>query len=1487
MKLKAKKILSLVLAMAMILSLFCIVPSVSSSAATETSLYASTYGTLVNYSVSADQKTSDGAEALVGGISNAINDNMQTYASMVANGFTDTKFPSYVTYRVKAETAGTYTLKMRIAPGGSVGSGYFVVMGINDKNFYKADVATTGTTDVSFTVELEKGINLVRCFTRVGETQSLIPSGAWVNFDSLIIPSTLTGMLKGAETKFAAQAAQYRKYDASGTTNLGGAGSNFGELETREYTHETIKIGDVWKIPYLSFTVTVPESGYYDMAFTMNTSGTGEGYINAFVDATKYKLYYKNVDSWSGKNVSLYIPAGTHNITFTNVWGYTAGGSQHANGYTNWCDFGELLIRNGDVTLAETAIDPKTISDPTRLEAGVDGQTFKFSQPTQAGNQASGGTQAGNIGFDTSKGLYSTELADVVDKSNVANITYVVNAPAAGTYTVKPGYFWSAPDTAKNVYLVVNDHDVYEVPFSKMGTSNWNATSADVTLDKGTNIIRFIPFTRDYNTDKGYINADYLDIDARLTKGGTAMTKIEAESLQDINISKFGNKNGTVTDKGVTYGAVTGASNGGSNSIWASTASFSTLSAVPFVSLTVNAPADGWYDITASIASGATWADETNAYVLLAKDGAVEARAFRPSTGNAKFVPPDDTNNTADRCAVDLTTYLTEGEHTIAMTSLLPYDESVVVADGNLWIDVDGFFLGQGLTLADNQVELSFDDIKLGIQDASFINYYQTVFTSNKDCGFESEGFFPHYQAGNVRNNFAAPFDKLSNAIPASTTPYVAFAIDAPADGSYPIKIRFNIGCQGTPNDESGRNAELAKYVTATGENPFAAVVVANGDDFAAHKLNYAPQRDGVLQSNWWYTGIISANLKKGANVLYLVAPTKELRDYVKGVYVDYGAISMPSELALADVDLTMVGDANGDKCVDIKDILRMKKYLSNGIAINQGVDFDNNGTVNSNDLTTMTKLISKPSTVGQHTLLKVNARNANGKYTVTRSNPDSHDWMITDVATVKTSRTSGKTNIDVSTSTITSNFSGFGASLTDTVAQNMAMLSNEQLDAVMTDLFTPSGDNLGLSWLRQPVGGSDFANPIYSYNDIPQGQTDTDLSEFSISHDTVAINPTNKLAGYGNVANGKSMMDLLKMAKTKSGNTLSFMAAAWSAPLWMKTRWTWHTTPSNGTSSLNTAYYGVYAEYFYKYLQAYKDHGIDIEYLSPQNEPSGQHGITSMYFSSTMMKNFVVDYLSGKINSYNSTFGKSVKLLGWDFNPHIWAKQEFLDSTMRGYYGAVGFHAYGGSAESPLDFGPLKTYGDYFHSAGKKAFVTEAAGNTSSNSFKDIYTTNLVTYWNMPKNYFCNTNRTTSALRNGADGFIYWNIMLDEERGPVDAAGGGNSWGTGLMGFNRKANDYYHTDDYYALAHYSKFIRKGANILSSTNTSSAVDFSGLNNVVAQNTDGSYVMVINNDTNYVKEVSINTGLGYYIEYAVPGRSTVTLKWTKTQLQNSL
>ena len=62
--------------------------------------------------------------------------------------------------------------------------------------------------------------------------------------------------------------------------------------------------------------------------------------------------------------------------------------------------------------------------------------------------------------------------------------------------------------------------------------------------------------------------------------------------------------------------------------------------------------------------------------------------------------------------------------------------------------------------------------------------------------------------------------------------------------------------------------------------------------------------------------------------------------------------------------------------------------------------------------------------------------------------------------------------------------------------------------EQAMRGLFDPAG--IGVSFLRQPIGSSDFtaAAAHYTYDDMPAGQTDFGLAKFSVAHDEAQVLP-------------------------------------------------------------------------------------------------------------------------------------------------------------------------------------------------------------------------------------------------------------------------------------------------------------------------------------------------------------------------------------------
>ena len=159
----------------------------------------------------------------------------------------------------------------------------------------------------------------------------------------------------------------------------------------------------------------------------------------------------------------------------------------------------------------------------------------------------------------------------------------------------------------------------------------------------------------------------------------------------------------------------------------------------------------------------------------------------------------------------------------------------------------------------------------------------------------------------------------------------------------------------------------------------------------------------------------------------------------------------------------------------------------------------------------------------------------------------------------------------------------GLGASITESAARLITASANR--DALMRALFDRD-NGIGLNYLRQPMGASDFvAGPHYTYDDMPAGETDYAMSRFSIDHDRAEILP------------------LLRQARQLNPE-LKVMAVPWSPPAWMKTGG----SLIGGQLIDDDRVYQAYARYFVRFLADYAAAGVPVETLSVQNEPQNRH---------------------------------------------------------------------------------------------------------------------------------------------------------------------------------------------------------------------------------------------------------------------------------------
>lgn len=385
----------------------------------------------------------------------------------------------------------------------------------------------------------------------------------------------------------------------------------------------------------------------------------------------------------------------------------------------------------------------------------------------------------------------------------------------------------------------------------------------------------------------------------------------------------------------------------------------------------------------------------------------------------------------------------------------------------------------------------------------------------------------------------------------------------------------------------------------------------------------------------------------------------------------------------------------------------------------------------------------------------------------------------------------------------------GFGGSFTDSSAYLIQdVLSEADRDEVMNQLFDPE-NGIGLSVIRNPMGASDYARTIYNYQDSKN-------KAFSIEHDKAAIIP------------------LTRQAVALNPET-TVMASPWSAPGWMKT-----SGIMNGGKLLEE-HYATYAAYFVNYVKENVQAGIEIAYVTPQNEPLYEPlHYPSMHMSAAEQITFVKGYLKPAFEKA----GLKTKILSLD---HNWNYKDFPLQIFEEAYAAfdgVAWHWYGGDASAQDDI--YQVYPD------KEVHFTEGSGGEWIPAFEPA---------------FSNLLRTgISILRNHSRSFVLWNVALNENNGPF-VPGFGQSTCRGIVTVNQVNKDYELTLDYYGLAHFSKFVRPGAVRIASTETEE------IRSIAFENRDDSVVAVVFNDSEQVRNVKIKD-----VQYTSPAKSAQTIVW---------
>ena len=421
----------------------------------------------------------------------------------------------------------------------------------------------------------------------------------------------------------------------------------------------------------------------------------------------------------------------------------------------------------------------------------------------------------------------------------------------------------------------------------------------------------------------------------------------------------------------------------------------------------------------------------------------------------------------------------------------------------------------------------------------------------------------------------------------------------------------------------------------------------------------------------------------------------------------------------------------------------------------------------------------------------------------------------------------SGQVTINVNENTQYQPFEGGGASFTDSAAWLMNssnVLSAATRNDTMRRLFDPN-TGIGLSFIRNPMGGSDLARFSYTYNDLPAGQTDPNLARFSIAHDLTDVVPLTRQA-------------------LQLNPQIKVMGSPWSAPPWMKDN------DSYLLGWVESQYYAALAQYFVKYVQAYAALGIPISFVSVNNEPTCCASYPSTMWNGAGLQFFTKTNLLPALQ--NAGLSTKVLALDWNWDQYAaYGAPAVNDAAIRNHpnFGGVAWHGYGGNVSQQT-----AVQNQY---PGIPQYGTEMSGGTwVGNQHTD------------DMNYIINTTR------NFARTVTKWSLAIDQNHNPHN---GGCGTCNGLITVHNGDGRHGQVDfttEYYTMGHLTKFVKPGARRIDTNDNGS------VRNVAWRNPDGSKALIAYNTTGSTQSVRVNWG-GQSFTYGLPAQTSATFTWAGT------
>lgn len=408
---------------------------------------------------------------------------------------------------------------------------------------------------------------------------------------------------------------------------------------------------------------------------------------------------------------------------------------------------------------------------------------------------------------------------------------------------------------------------------------------------------------------------------------------------------------------------------------------------------------------------------------------------------------------------------------------------------------------------------------------------------------------------------------------------------------------------------------------------------------------------------------------------------------------------------------------------------------------------------------------------------------------------------------------------VDVDSSRTFQTMDGFGYTLTGGSAYMINQLTAADKTFLLRELFGKNRDSsICISYLRISLGASDLNDHVFSYDDMPAGQTDTTLNHFTLDPDK------------------KDLVPLLKEILLINP-AIKILSCPWSPPAWMKDN------DSTIGGSLEPKYYHVYARYFVKYIQQMKAEGIAVDAITPQNEPLNPKNNPSLLMTADQQTDFIKNHLGPAFKDA----GINTKIIIYDHNcdrpdyPLI----VLNDSSAKSFVDGSAFHLYAG------DISAMSQVHDAH--PDRRLYFTEQYTGSEGKFNGDLI-------WAVK-------NLIIGASRNWSRNVLEWNLANDASFGPHTPGGCTTCKGALTI----KAPSIARNVAYYIIAHASRFVPSGSVCIGSNNIDS------VQNVAFKTPSGEKVLIAVNEGESAASFNIRVG-NKWATATLSGQSVATYMW---------